>query len=162
MKEDKNQDIDKNILDKIMKLPVLRKLDPLYEEYKEFVLYLFFGFCSFVISIVSFWILNSPIGMHELLANVISWVLATLFAFFTNWAWVFHDVTNTAKEFWIQFASFFGGRIVTLIIEEVIIFIFITLLGLNSLIIKTLAQVVVIGLNYFFSKRYVFKEEDEG
>ncbi|MCC8141431.1 MAG: GtrA family protein [Lachnospiraceae bacterium] len=161
MKEDKNQDVVEDVFDKIMKLPVLRKLDPLYEEYKEFVLYLFFGFCSFVISIVSFWVLNSPLGMHELIANVISWVLATLFAFFTNRAWVFHDVTNTAKEFWIQFGSFFGGRIVTLLIEEVIIFIFITLLGLNSLIIKTLAQVVVIGLNYFFSKRYVFKE-DEG
>lgn len=146
-----------DIFDKIMKLPVLRVLNPFYQKYKEVLLYLFFGGCAFIISIGSYAIVNVKFGVNELLANIISWILAVIFAFFTNRVWVFQSSTDSAKAFGIQFASFVGGRIVTLLIEEAIIFIFITVLGFNSILIKILAQVVVIVLNYIISKFMIFK-----
>lgn len=150
-----------DIFDKIMKLPGMKSLNPLYKKYKEVWLYLFFGGCSFIISIGSYMIANVVIGINELIANVISWILAVLFAFFTNRVWVFRSITKTSKDFCIQFISFIGGRLVTLAIEEAIIFIFITIMELNSVAVKIVAQIVVIILNYIISKFMVFRKKSE-
>ena len=152
-----NNEEKNDIFDKIMMLPVLRIFYPIYKKYKEVLLYLFFGGCAFIISIGSYAIVNVNFGVNELIANIISWILAVVFAFFTNRVWVFQSATDSVKAFGIQFASFIGGRIVTLIIEEAMIFIFITVLGFNSILIKILAQVVVIVLNYIISKFMIFK-----
>lgn len=58
-----------------------------------------------------------------------------------------------------QMASFFGGRLFTLIVEEAILAVFITWLGFNSMAVKLVAQVVVIVLNYVISKLIVFKNK---
>ena len=52
--------------------------------------------------------------------------------------------------------SFYSGRVATLIIEEIILFIFITYLQYNSMVVKIIAQVVVVILNYVISKLWVF------
>ncbi len=147
----------KDIFDRIMELPGLRILNPFYKKYKEILLYLFFGGCTFIISIGSFAILNTILGINELIANIISWILAVVFAFFTNRTWVFQKETDSASAFGKQFLSFLSARIVTLLIEEAIIFVFITLMGLNSIAVKVVAQIVVIILNYVFSKVFVFR-----
>lgn len=150
-----------DIFNKIMKLPGLRILNPIYKKYKEMLLYLFFGGLAFVISILSYGIADVVLGINELIANIISWILAVLFAFFTNRIWVFQSATHTVKEFAIQMANFFGGRVVTLIVEEVIILVFITILGFPSIPVKVAAQIVVIVLNYIISKFWVFKKKNE-
>lgn len=150
-----------DIFDKIMKLPGLRILTPFYKKYKEMLLYLFFGGLAFVISILSYGIADVVLGINELIANIISWILAVLFAFFTNRVWVFQSATHSGREFAIQMANFFGGRVVTLIVEEVIILVFITILGFPSIPVKVAAQIVVIVLNYIISKFWVFKKKNE-
>lgn len=157
----KDTDIEaEDIFDKIMSLPFFRLFFPVYKKYKEILLYLFFGGCAFVISIGSYAIANVGCGVNELIANIISWILAVLFAFFTNRVWVFHSATNSERDFVKQFFSFVGGRILTLVIEEAMIFIFITVLGFNSMMIKVIAQIVVIVLNYIISKFLVFKNRE--
>lgn len=150
-----------DIFDKIMRLPGLRILNPFYKKYKEVLLYLFFGVCTSVISILSYSIADVLLGINELIANIISWILAVLFAFFTNRVWVFQSATHSGREFAIQLANFFGGRVVTLIVEEVIILIFITILDFPSIPVKVVAQIVVIVLNYIISKFWVFKKKNE-
>ena len=81
-----------------------------------------------------------------------------MFAFYTNRIWVFQAQTNLIRDFLKQMASFCSGRIVTLIIEEVILFIFITCLHYNSMVIKVIAQVVVVILNYVISKLWVLRK----
>jgi len=81
------QEIKPDIFDKIMHLPGLRVFEPLYKKYKEVLLYLFFGVLTTVVSIGSYAFFNVTLGINELIANVISWVLAVLFAFFTNRIW---------------------------------------------------------------------------
>ena len=147
-----------DIFDKLMKLPVLNISEPFYKKNKEMLLYLFFGGLTFVVSVVTYGIFNVGIGLNELIANIISWIIAVTFAFFTNRIWVFAAPTNGAKEFIAQLISFFGGRVVTLVIEEVILLVFITWLSFPSMVIKIIAQVVVIILNYVISKLVVFKK----
>lgn len=137
---------------------IKKLLGTIYRKNKEILLYLFLGGITTTISIVSYAICNIAFGINELIANIISWILAVLFAFFTNRRWVFETTVNTVNELVRQMLYFFGGRLATLLVEEVILFIFITLLGLNSMLIKVIAQVVVIVVNYIISKFWVFKK----
>ena len=57
-------------------------------------------------------------------------------------------------------ASFYGGRVVTLLIEEAMLAVFITWLGFSDMPVKITAQIVVILLNYFISKLFIFKKKN--
>lgn len=149
--------MNRDIFDRIMALPGLRIFEPFYKKNKEMLLYLFFGFLSFVISISTYALFNKALNINELLANIFSWIITVMFAFFTNRIWVFDSHTESMEEFVKQMLSFYWGRVVTLVIEEIILFVFITLLGMSSMLIKVIAQVVVIVLNYIISKLFVFK-----
>lgn len=150
--------MNKDIFDKIMALPGIRIFEPFYKKNKEMLLYLFFGFLSFLVSIATYGMFNRIFGINELLANILSWIITVLFAFFTNRIWVFQAETDSVAGFLKQMMVFYQGRIITLVIEEIILFVFITMLGMNSMLIKVIAQVVVIVLNYVISKMFVFKK----
>lgn len=156
-REDKEYKI-MNAFDKIMTLPGLRVFGPIYKKYKEQLLYLFFGFLTFLVSIGSYAMLTFSFKLNELVANIFSWIIAVSFAFFTNRIWVFNSSTKSMKEFFKQMGFFFAGRFVTLVIEEVILGIFITLLSFPGMLVKIIAQIIVIVLNYYISKFAVFKK----
>ena len=151
--------MQKDIFDRIMEFPGLRKLQPVYKKYKEILLYLFFGGLSFLVSIATYVWFNVGMGMNELLANIISWVITVLFAFLTNRIWVFQSPTNGIKDFLKQMVAFYSGRLITLVVEEIILLVFITWLKFDSVLIKVIAQIIVIVLNYIISKLVIFKKE---
>ena len=126
------------------------------KAHKEVLLYLFFGGLTTLISIASFALFYSLLGINELIANVLSWILAVLFAFFTNRIWVFSAPTEGFADFARQMAAFFAGRLATLGVEELILLVFVTWLACNALVVKVIAQMVVIVLNYVISKYWVF------
>ena len=146
-----------NFFGKFMALPLLKGLKPIYSEYREILLYLFFGGIAFFLNIFLFVGIDRVFQMNELVNNAICWVICVLFQFITNRTWVFEGCTDTFCDLAGQFLSFVGGRVFTLILEEVILAVFITWMGLNSLFIKLCAQIVVIVLNYLISKFWVFK-----
>ena len=133
------------VFDKLMELPILRIFNPFYKKYKEMLLYLFFGGLSFM-------------GINELIANILSWIITVMFAFLTNCVWVFQSPTDSVQAFIKQMFVFYSWRVITLVVEEAILLVFITWLGFNSMLIKVIAQVIVIVLNYVISKLVVFKE----
>lgn len=147
----------KDIFDKIMSLPVLNYFNPFYTKHKELLLYLFFGGIAFFLNLGLFVFFNSYLQITELLANIICWIICVLFQFFTNRIWVFDSESNGKTGFWKQLFLFFSGRIFTLVVEEIILGVFITLFGFNILAVKITAQVIVIILNYIISKLFVFK-----
>lgn len=55
-------------------------------------------------------------------------------------------------------AKFYGGRLFTLGVEELMLFVFVTKLQINAVLIKLIAQVVVVILNFVISKLFVFKK----
>lgn len=148
----------RDIFDKLMSMPVLRIFEPFYKAHKEVLLYLLFGGLAFVVSIGTYAFFNVTVGINELVANILSWIITVAFAFLTNRVWVFNAPTKSAAEFMQQIISFFGGRVITLVIEEVILLVFITLLRFASMPVKVVAQVVIIVLNYVISKVLVFRK----
>ena len=144
-----------DIFDKIMSLPGLRRFYNLYARYKEILLYILFGGVATVVSIGSFVICETALGMDALIANVISWVLAVATAYATNRTWVFCSNT-TGTAFWKEMVAFFSGRVLTLLMEEGILLVFVTWLGFPGVWIKVAAQIAVLVGNYFLSKLFIF------
>ena len=120
-------------------------------------LYLFCGGLTFVVSVSSFVLFDTVFHMNALAANVASWVVAVCFAFAVNRLWVFESKSRRSAGCLKEMGSFFGGRLLTLALEQWMIFVFITLLHFPGLPVKIAAQAVVIFLNYFISKFWVFK-----
>ncbi len=145
-----------DIFDKIMSLPGLRRLYPWYERHKQVLLYLFFGGLTTLVSIGSFVLADALV--NELIANIISWILAVTFAYATNRIWVFQSQAQ-GREKGKEAVAFYTARLSTLGIEELLIFVFVTLLGCNSLLVKTLAQILVLIGNYLLSKFLIFKKK---
>lgn len=147
-----------DIFDRIMRLPGLRRFYKLYTKHKEILLYILFGGVATVVSIGSFVICETLLGMDALIANVISWVLAVATAYGTNRTWVFCS-TATGKAFWAEMVGFFSGRVLTLLMEEGILLVFVTWLHFPGVWIKVAAQIAVLLGNYFISKLIIFKKK---
>ena len=131
----------------------------LLKKYKEIIMYLIFGVLTTIIALASYYILTATIlnaenAVELQIANIISWIAGVLFAFFTNKKFVFES-KNNAK---VEFPKFVGARIVTLLMDMLVMFVGVTLLTLNHKIMKLLAEVIVIVSNYIFSKLFVFKK----
>ena len=149
----------KDLFDLLMEKRCFRFLNPFYKRHKEVLLYLFFGGFSFLVNLGSFMLCASLFDMNELAANVIAWIITVLFVYVTNKLWVFKVELHTHGEFVLQIVSFFVARVGTLVLEEVIIFCFITKLKLNSVAVKVAAQIVVIVAKYIMSKLVIFRKK---
>lgn len=136
----------------------MKKIKELFLKYKEVISYLFFGGCTFLVSIISFYIFNKVLSFNEHISNIISWILAVAFAFVTNKVFVFESKAKEKKTVIKELISFVTARLLTLGTEEIILFVGCNLLNIDALIVKIIAQVVVIVSNYFLSKLFIFKK----
>ncbi len=159
------------------------KIREIYEKHKEVILYLVFGVLTTAVSWVSYFLLMyvgkavlsvpaSDVTSARYLAvytasQVISWMAAVLFAFFSNRKWVFTE-SNTCASLPRQLVIFASGRLLTLLLDMVITYVGTLLLGMvlpklvfglnpSEVTAKLVAAVVVVVLNYVFSKLFVFK-----
>ena len=147
--------MNRDIFDKIMRLPVLRRFYGPYEKHKEVLLYIFFGGLATVVSIGTFFLFD--LILHELVANILSWVITVGFAYWTNRTWVFCSQVR-GKAVWREMATFYSGRLLTLGLEELILLVFATILAWNATLVKIAAQVMVLAGNYIISKLFIFKK----
>lgn len=145
----------KDLFDKLFSTKCLRFFYPFYCKFKEQLLYIFFGGITTLVSLGSFALFANFFGWNPLLANVLSWVLSVFTAFITNRTWVFSG--GAKARFLPQMLSFYLGRTATLAAEEAILLVFVTLLAQNALVVKLIAQIVILILNYIISKLFVFK-----
>lgn len=143
------------------------------KKYKETLLYVFFGALTTLVSLGSFKVCNLLFGegWHHV-SNVISWVLAVATAYVTNKLWVFKSRSWAPAVLRRELPTFVGARVFSLGIEAVGLFLTIDLLGLGAWqwsvlgfliegedVCKLLLQVVVLILNYVFSKLVIFKKK---
>ena len=131
----------------------------LYLKYKEAINYLIFGFLSFVVSMLTYYL--SRFIFDYVVSNFISWVAAVLFAYVTNKLFVFESNANTKIGLVKEFGMFVLSRIFTLVLETFIMYIMIDLLNMNDKLVKVIAQIVVIFVNYILSKLIIFKKNKE-
>lgn len=101
---------------------------------KEAILYLVFGVLTTLVSwvtqysiqwlVAAIWQIEYGSGIYRIIsivATVIAWICAVLFAFFTNRAFVFKDADKKAN-IWVQLVEFCGGRVLTLLLFEIALY----------------------------------------
>ena len=134
---------------------MLKNIKDRSKKHRELVVYLICGFLTFVVSMVVYALLSEIFRINVLVANIITWIIAVYFAFSVNRKFVFKSNGNFTSEL----IQFYLGRVVTLVVEQAMLYIFIIRLMFNNMTIKSIAQVVIIILNYIISKFIVFKKE---
>lgn len=130
-----------------------------FKKYERVLRYLIVGGLTFLLNLAVFVLCYNSLKMGLAISNVISWIVAVLFAFFTNKYFVFRTISPSRREFIKEMFLFFGARVLSLIIELILMWLMVDVFVINSSVSKIICQVVVIVLNYIFSKLFVFKEK---
>lgn len=150
---------------------------------REVLLYVLFGVLTTAVNYIVFVGLDLLFGEHTLLwegtvsilgwtwplrlefwtlSNVAAFVAAVAFAFATNRGIVFQAAVRTGDRrkdraaYLRQAALFWGARLVSLAVEYAILFVLIDTLRVPDFYSKIASNVVVVVVNYFFSKFVVF------
>ncbi len=145
------------IFDKIVSLPIIRIVKPLYEWKKAFWIYCFLGFISTVSNYILAIVFADGLGISGTIANVLAWVISTFVSFVLFRYFYFDRTDNSFLNELVKFAS---ARIFTLLFETLTIFLFVDTLHIDIKIIKAILIPVTAILNYFISKLFVFKKKD--
>ena len=166
----------------------MEKIKELFIKYKEIILYIIFGVLTTLVNWVTYW-LTEPLfsaafhgdevmfalfGMEItyttfaiFIANVIAWIAGVAFAFVTNKIWVFESKSwkpsVALKELWL----FVAARLITGVLEWFGVPLLVAigmdqpLFGVDGFAAKILVSVIVVILNYVFSKLFIFKDKKD-
>ena len=147
---------------------MIKTIKALFFRYREQILYLIFGVLTtlvdWLVSFALYRVWNTTIDAHVFVihgANLLAWVAAVMFAFVTNRRWVFQSKTRGASAVLGELLAFSGGRVLTFLLQEAVVFVFFDLLLLNKYAVKIAAAVMVVVLNYVISKLLVFRRDAE-
>ena len=159
----------------------------MFTTYREVIMYLIFGVLTTVVSIGSYFVAHAIFPdensvpeflkwMYRLtfsegtdsstvLPNIISWILAVTFAYVTNRIFVFQSKSKGFLNILRELISFYGARLLTLGVDLLIMFLFVDMPGIKNgfyeLCIKVLSNIVVLTLNYLFSKLLTFAKKNK-
>ena len=132
----------------------LKIYDNLDKKIKEILKYLIVGGLTTVVSIVSYYIVRLFIENY-LVCTVISWIFAVAFAYITNRVFVFN---SKRENIFKECTEFVFSRILSLVAEVAVMYLLVDFLNISDKISKIIVQVIIVILNYIFSKLFVFKE----
>ena len=153
---DKIENLCLNILKKIG----LKKLADLYISHQEVMRYLIFGGLTTAVNILIYAICYYVFHIENGISNVIAWILSATFAYITNKIYVFDSKVKTKHDLFKEIVYFYGCRLLTLAVDQGIMILTVDKLGWNALLMKIIANIIVIILNFIFSKLLIFKKRD--
>ena len=131
----------------------------------ELFLYLYCGFLTTVVNIVSFKLLLDKFGDNASegnlgwkLAEIIAFIIAVIFAFVADKIFVFKSHSFAPSKLFAELGMFFGARLFTEAINFAIMYVMIDKMNIAEFTTKLCAAVIVIIVNYLLSKFIVFKK----
>ncbi|MPM98496.1 hypothetical protein SDC9_145684 [bioreactor metagenome] len=134
---------------------MFKRFQNLYIKYQEMTNYLIFGVLTTAVNWIIFQVFNATLMLNWSIANVIAWIGAVVFAYITNRKYVFQSASRHILKEFLVFVQF---RLVSLLLEMLIMYILIELITLAPFLAKVITAVAVVIANYIFSKLIVFKE----
>lgn len=151
----------------------MNKIKELFIKYKEVIVYVVFGVLTTVVNFVVFWIFSKILGDDlYLVNNAVAWVISVIFAYVTNKLWVFDSKSWALKIVAKEVVEFVAARLFSFGVEEGGLLLFVNVLGFDEysvtlfgfeitgqLIAKVILAVIVVILNYFFSKFVIFAKK---
>ncbi len=132
----------------------------LMAKYKNIIFYLIFGVGTTVVNIATYAVCAEMLYFSTVTSNIIAWILAVLFAYVTNKIWVFESKCTEAKAVVRELVKFFGCRLLTGIVDLIIMYVFVDIFSFHGILMKVLSNILVIVLNYVASKLFIFKKSE--
>jgi putative flippase GtrA len=136
-----------------------QKVIEIIKKYKEVIKYLIIGVLTTIVNYVIFIILVNAIKIEMHTSNIIAWLISIIFAYFTNKLFVFESKSFKVEVLIKEILTFAMARVFSLLLEEAILYIFVNRLEMDKLIIKLIANIIVIVLNYVLSKFIIFTDK---
>ena len=151
----------------------MKMIKTLITKYRELIVYFVFGVCTTIVNLITFKLFNLILGDEKyLISNVFAWFFSVVFAYTTNKVFVFESKDWGYKTLLKEVTSFFSSRVLTFLIEEFGLYLLVDIVNLKNLrldiyvidisgemIAKIIISVLVVILNYVFSKLFIFKHK---
>lgn len=146
----------------------------LFFKYKEIIMYLVMGVATTVVNWIVYALAISLINTNLvikdfdfdlLISNITAWIISVIFAYVTNKIFVFESHSWKLAFIAKEFALFVSARLITGVLEIVGLPFLVslgldqTIFGIEGMVSKVLISVLVVILNYIFSKLIIFKKE---
>ena len=147
----------------------MHALKELFSRRREEIAYLIFGVLTTAVNYLVYLVLLALWGDAAVLwINGIAWVAAVAFAYVTNKLFVFESRSWKPDILKREIPAFVGARIASFLLEEGGLWVAayplhmgeISVFGLGGLLIaKLFLNVLVVIVNYFFSKFLIFRKK---
>lgn len=131
----------------------------LMKKYRSLIAYGIFGVLSTIVNIGTYYLCYDVNDMSNVLSNVLAWIAAVLFAFVTNKLWVFESKSLAPKVVFYEFTTFMGCRTATGAMDLAIMYVCVDVMCWPAMVMKMISNILVILLNYIFSKLIIFKKK---
>lgn len=128
-----------------------------YQKYNEIILYIFFGILTTGVNFAVYFLLKFT-PMYYATANVVAWAASVFFAFATNRKYVFRMGRAPIRALARELAVFASCRAFSGALDTGILILFVEMLSMNDMVVKVISGVVVVVINYVFSKLVIFKK----
>ena len=116
---------------------------------KKIIVYCISGAITTLISFVSYKMFLDYLNMQYILSFTLSWILAVTFAFFSTRKKVYESKAVGKKEKTEEYIRFIIGRVITYVINLVLLMIAVEIFKLDDVYSNIVITVIVIILNYF-------------
>ena len=134
-------------------------MQALWEKYKGVFWYLVFGVITTVVNIATYHVCYEVWGVPNIPSNIIAWVLSVAVAFVTNKLWVFDSKSFAPGVVLPELWKFVSCRLATGVMDTAIMWVGVDVLDGPGTLIKIGSNVLVVVLNYIFSKLIIFKDK---
>lgn len=128
---------------------------------KETILYVIFGILTTIVNLIAYYLFSNIININYLISNAIAWIISVVFAYITNKFFVFNSSYINKDVIIEEFIKFMNCRLISGLSEVVLLFLFVDLLLMNDIVAKLIIGVLVVLINFIFSKVFIFKGVDE-
>ena len=133
-------------------------LKAFYMRHRKVIKYIFFGGLTTLVNYLVYFPLYNIFFVSATVSTIISWIVAVLFAFFTNKPFVFESYDWSWKTVVPEFFKFLGSRIASGAFEAAAIWLTVEVLLWDGNLMKIILSVVVVILNYLTSKLFAFRK----
>ena len=129
----------------------------------EIITYLIAGVLTTAVSYGSYFAARIffPGDAGVLVSQVISWILAVIFAYVVNKIFVFDSPSWSAKTVVREFLPFLAARLLSFVFDTAFVYVTVAVFRWNEPLMKLLSNVFVLIMNYIASKFLIFRKKKE-
>lgn len=153
----------------------MTKINKIITKYKQGIVYIIFGVFTTLVNLIAFLTLEHVFGDVDsgyVVYNAIAWIVSVVFAYITNKLYVFESKSWAPKIVIKESAQFLLARAFSFLVEEFGLILMVEVLNFaeysldlkiitlsGATVAKIILAVIVVIMNYFFSKFIIFKKK---